>query len=182
MSDILPKREGLAVRKENHTTPPSLLVSREEAAQKIRAQIEKAPVIDLTSVRSFDDLDKARSALRRWSDYNVELLTCLFDNPSMAQEYGRPTQTAFIVERGRPNLALRVGELRKSLNTYVSRLQSIVERLELIPVVGQVDSSAAHVTSERGAPHNRDVFVVHGHDEAARESVARLIENLGSMP
>lgn len=170
------------MRKENHTTPPSLLVSREEAAQKIRAQIEKAPVIDLTSVRSFDDLDKARSALRRWSDYNVELLTCLFDNPSMAQEYGRPTQTAFIVERGRPNLALRVGELRKSLNTYVSRLQSIVERLELIPVVGQVDSSAAHVTSERGAPHNRDVFVVHGHDEAARESVARLIENLGSMP
>lgn len=32
------------------------------------------------------------------------------------------------------------------------------------------------------APPNRDIFIVHGHDEAARETTARFIEQLGLRP
>ncbi|HKC64277.1 MAG TPA: hypothetical protein VKB86_11595 [Pyrinomonadaceae bacterium] len=67
--------------------PPSLVVPRSEAATKIQAQINKGLPIRDMPIRSKEDLSKAWAEENKWSKYNSELLTRLFDNPSIAQEY-----------------------------------------------------------------------------------------------
>jgi predicted nucleotide-binding protein len=54
---------------------------------------------------------------------------------------------------------------------YLGRKEAIVSgRLTFIMVI---------MEGNRSLPAGRGIFVVHGHDEAARESVARFIEKLG---
>lgn len=53
----------------------------------------------------------------------------------------------------------------------------------LIAMAQESANSQTPATSERHVPlEGRDVFVVHGHDEAAKESVARFIEKVGLKP
>lgn len=62
-----------------------------------------------------------------------------------------------------------------------TRLESIVERLERLE-----KRSAQHVVSESHSETDNnapdEVFIVHGHDVAARESVCRFIERIGARP
>jgi predicted nucleotide-binding protein len=64
-------------------------------------------------------------------------------------------------------------DYRKASNKQVARIESIIDRLELIDEVSvdPVGASAAQDSSK--------VFVVHGHDEGAREGVARFLEKIG---
>lgn len=63
------------------------------------------------------------------------------------------------------------GILRASLREYED-----YEMPEVIPK----SSKVATVTA--GSSHSRDVFLVHGHDEAMRETVARFLERLDLNP
>ena len=46
----------------------------------------------------------------------------------------------------------------------------------------KIDSPSPKVTIEDNSLDKSKVFIVHGHDEAAKESVARFIENMGYRP
>ena len=69
------------------TSPPNLLVSKEEAAQKITTQIEKGKDIKKLRVYSDEELELARAEVTKWSDYSIELLTRLCDNTYLAEGY-----------------------------------------------------------------------------------------------
>ena len=68
------------------TVLPKLLVSREEARQKIQARIEKGEQLHSKEIRSDDELEKTRAESRKWSDYNKTLLLRLFDSTSIAED------------------------------------------------------------------------------------------------
>ena len=62
----------------------------------------------------------------------------------------------------------------------IRRLESVIERLELIPIVPSAVNRSAGVH-----PSNTDLtkaFVVHGHDGEARESTAHFLQKLGVEP
>ena len=67
------------------TTLPKLLVSREEARQKIQAQIEKGEQLHNQQIDSYDDLNEAQLESNNWSRYNTDLLIRLFDKPVLAK-------------------------------------------------------------------------------------------------
>lgn len=67
--------------------PPKLVVPRAEAAQKIRAQIEKGQAIQDMVVGSNEDFTKVESQYSEWNYHNVELLTRIFSNKSLADKY-----------------------------------------------------------------------------------------------
>jgi predicted nucleotide-binding protein len=155
--------------------PPNLIVPRDDAAAKIKAQIEKGIQIRDTPIRSEPELSKAWADEDRWSKFNTELLTRLFDNPSIAQEYDRSG-----IVFGQDRLDDRIVSFREHVAERINRLESIRERLDLIPEKNERRVTA--VPARAALPLSRDIFIVHGHDEAVRETVARFIERLGLHP
>jgi hypothetical protein len=166
-------------RKTNAPTPPpppELVVSREDAEAKIQDRIQKGQELRNREINAWDQLDGTRKDYYTWTEYNAELLKRLFTNDSLAQEY---QGIAFGIGGSPLPLGEEVRFLRRDIDSKIRRLESLRERLEIIPVAtGVVSAAVAHPTKIRG----KDVFIVHGHNEGARESVARFLERLGIHP
>ena len=106
---------------------PNLLVQKEEAAQTIKAQIEKGNEIRNLCIDSEEDLETAQRKESKWSRYNIELLTRLFDNLFLAEEYqvgvSLPLEDIFEDQ---------VERFRKDVADRITKLESILERLDLM--------------------------------------------------
>lgn len=157
--------------------PPNLVVPRSEAKDRIGKQIEKGIAIRDLPIPSEGDLGQARAERSKWSEYNTELLTRLFDNKSIADEYNRFYGAVVPMN---PSFSWEVNDFREGVQDSITRLEAILERLELIPELSETFSSKAGavIASKLGS----DIFLVHGHDEDAKETVARLIEKLDLKP
>jgi len=156
--------------------PPRLLGSREEAKAQLEDRVEKGLTLRDRQILSSENLQQAWNDRRKWSDFNTELLTRLFDNESIANEYARTPGAGFITLD--PSFKERLDDFRDEMDTSITRLESVVERLELIPSVNTGSNATPATVGDLG----RKVFLVHGHDEAARQSVARFLERLNLQP
>ena len=158
------------------TTLPKLLKSREEARQKIQMQIEKGQQLRDQSIDSDDELEEARAESRKWSDYNKTLLLKLFDNMSIAEDaytdFNEP-RPILLASSGSTPLSDELGDdlrwYQNAMNRSINSLESIHERLELYDEPSETSQST----------FGNEVFIVHGHDDEAKETVARFIENFG---
>ncbi len=63
---------------------------------------------------------------------------------------------------------------------YIRKLESIRDRLELIDLSSGLAQQLPNSSHQRIS--SKKVFVVHGHDEAAKEAVARFLSQLGLQP
>lgn len=157
--------------------PLRLLVAAGEAQQKIADRIEKGQAIIQIPIGSEAALKQVRGDYYTWSDYNGELLKHLFSNESMAEEY----YDHFAIGVTGKSFQEEVDDFHSDVESKIRRLQSISERLELIPLADAV-KAPVDIPAVAAAPTNTKVFIVHGHDEAARETMARFIEKLGLDP
>lgn len=156
--------------------PLALLVSRQETRTRIEQQIEKGKALASTPINSEEDLDKARADVSRWEKFTEELLKRLFTNQSLAEEFMQFYGSVSYVDA---DLSFYEGQFREDVVDHVNPLESMVERLELLPEPAAV--VAAPVVVSPGAK-SRKVFVVHGHDETARLAVSRFLERLRLHP
>ena len=158
------------------TTLPKLRVSREEAHQQIEAQIEKGQQLHAQQINSDDELTEARRESRKWSDYNKTLLLKLFDNTSIAEDdytdFNEP-RPILLASSGSTPLSDELGDdlrwYQNAMNRSINSLESIHERLELYDEPSETSQST----------FGNEVFIVHGHDDEVKETVARFIENFG---
>ncbi|MCK6447911.1 MAG: nucleotide-binding protein [Planctomycetes bacterium] len=150
---------------------PVLAVPTAEATAKISRRIEDGEALLATHPRSRDQLEKLREAYHIWSDYNRELLSRIFTSSAVAEEYAEPAGGAFSFD---PTLEQQVGYVHRDVSRSLTRLRSVLGRLELFPSLDVGKPPAAHTSTT-----DRRVFLVHGHDGAAKESVARFLEKLG---
>ena len=160
----------------------ALTVSRDEARTKIHQQIERGRALLALDIGSRPDLTKAHAERSKWTDYTKELLALLFTNrtPATDFEYGG---LGAISSVPRP-FALLIADFREGVQAQITRLESITDRLVLIPephssVTGSQDRGFR--PTERDG-HSRKVFIVHGHDGATRQSVCRFLEKLDLEP
>jgi predicted nucleotide-binding protein len=157
---------------------PTLLVSRPEAEEKIKQQIQKARQIlaPLTSAGSgfgfsLDAaLEKAKVEQEKWAKFTIDLLKSFFDNISISEEFG----DWWIHYADHRDM---VEQLVKWMNDRIGRLESMLDRLPLFPVAET--KSEPKIIQSRATFRSKEIFIVHGHDEAAKHEVARFIENLG---
>lgn len=159
-------------------TPLKLKITVDEAREKITERIEKGKRLLQVQIESSEQLKQARNEYYKWSGYNTELLKQLFSNESIAQEYD---WFGIAVIGGRKHLLEEVEKLQDDINEKIRRLDSIAERLELIPVADDV-SSVINKPTPAVKRSGSKVFVVHGHNEATRETMARFLERLGLEP
>jgi len=153
---------------------PSLLIPVDEIRARIEERIDKAPRIAADEVKSNSDYQRVEQEYSRWSTYNEELLRRSFSSPRLAEEYSWFMSKGF--GRINPSAQQQALDLKQTVEEKISRLQSILDRLELIPLCPPQSEQQSPVRTSLS--HSR-VFIVHGHDEAARESLARFLEKLG---
>jgi hypothetical protein len=161
--------------------PRALLkISREGARERLVARIQEGQKLVANPIQSGEHFTKAEQEHEKWRAYNRGLLSRqLFTTDEYTDEY-RASFKLIHKARDRydpPSLAALVARLNYSVGgNQIACLQSIIERLELIDKAS-VDRSAVTTPGDRSK-----VFVVHGHDEGAREAVARFIQGLGFQP
>ncbi len=148
----------------NESPLPRLTVSREEAKEKIRARI--------TEVHRLRDASYTHEyrlrACERWSEYNETLLVNLFGGSAEYSNYRR--FTGF-----RSGAPISPNDYRRRITDSIESLLAICERLELYDEPLQPTNTTQH-------RFGNDVFIVHGRDDGAKETVARFVEHLGIKP
>ena len=147
---------------------PKLLVSREEAEQKIQERIEKGQQLHDQQIGSKDELDKAEAEFKKWSSYNKTLLCKLFDNSSIASKYEVSSLSLLLASVGVPSLNAEIEEYREKVSKVVNHLEGICERLELYD----------EPSDNHSPTFGNEVFIVHGRDDGTKETVARFVERL----
>ena len=166
------------------TNLPKLLVSREEADKEIQIRIEKGQQLHARQIDSDDGLGKARTESRKWSKYNKTLLLRLFDDMSIAggdYTYFDDSRAVMFSSRPRP-FSDKLNRYRAGMDSSINSLEGIRDRLELYDDPSNVSQRAFHNEDISDVPlptFGNEVFIVHGHDDEAKVTVARFVENLG---
>lgn len=157
--------------------------SSEKAYHKIQERIKEGNLLLDQKIDSDEELKEAKIAFNNWSEHNKMILSLLFDSSLIADEYAklhsdvvpRPSYDSQSSIHEFPRfqhqvLQSYVRQYRKQITTQIKYLQRIGDQLELPgePLFISVPKLFGD-----------DVFIVHGHDEAAKYAVARFVENLG---
>src|SRR2546423_10811456 len=119
-------------KKEPVSQVPELKLSRDEATAKLNERIQKGRQLRERRPATMPDLDAFESDYKKWNSYNTELLKQLFTTESFAEEYS--WWGAVAIRGRRPTPEERVRDVEQEYDEKLQRLESIVERLELIPV------------------------------------------------
>ncbi|MEQ8765159.1 MAG: nucleotide-binding protein [Planctomycetota bacterium] len=154
--------------------PLRLLQPMDTVRGKIVERMEAGNKILELPISSWEELENTEQQYRKWTAYNDEMLRRLFSSGELASEYS--WSAGFAVVGFERNLGHERQELHERIREQIHRLDSIAERLELIPLSDDVAVPSA-VSIPVTLSTDR-VFLVHGHDDAAREATARFLERL----
>lgn len=141
-----------------------------DVLRDLRRQISKG--LDIAEYRyDEDEVEHALNSETKWDLLNVEILRRSFSDDTILNEYKSIQLTKYY------------GDWEDKLGTHETRvrkrvtfLESVAERInkKLIPESGE------------GGPSKRSggerVFIIHGHDEASKSQVARLVQRLDLVP
>lgn len=159
--------------------PLYLVIPRGEASRKITERIERGTDLKSRQIRNDQEFQDAQRAYWTWSEYNEEMLRRMFTSPKIAEEYSR--SVGVFAVGGKRYLEEVIKDLHGGIDSKIRRLVSIHERLELIPLAPGV-GVAQPAFRPASAVGSGKVFVVHGHDDAVREALARFISKLDLIP
>lgn len=181
-------------KKTANTTPTRsvLIISRKDFVDQLKAQIERGKQVatmpvDARGSRDYygritnvvydkTQEDAFNNERRKWQQYVEELLKQSFSisNNEYHKDFCETGQSLIFV----PGQDY-VQDERDEINQKIAYLESLIERIPLIP--SSVESSIAPVEETKAVKSNK-VFVVHGHDTASRAEVELFIKKIGYEP
>lgn len=139
-----------------------LLIPLEEARERVRIQLERGHAAPNQSINENDEA-------RRWYEFTSELLRQISSTDELRDHFTGKGSFSF-----NPDI---------TTGSYLKKLRSIHERLELLPAPEANGVGASNRTARKAAkPSSRRIFVVHGHDDGLKETVARFLAKLGLEP
>lgn len=159
-----------------------LLLSRDEAEQKITKRIDKGKKIIEAQIEDTQGLKSIETDYNKWNDFNNELLKRIFTTQDLCEEYNEWDGQIPVVRMKPKNFHEKASDLKENIDTRIHRLESIIERLELIPESVSANTVSALTEQPSINIDSSKIFIVHGHDDAAKLEVARFIEKIGFDP
>ena len=166
----MPRRES-----REPTDTPMLQMPLEEARERIGKQIDKGKELLKRSVQTSQEFEEVAAGDEKWQAYNASLMEALVGTAKLSNDYFYAYGGGDISEqKGMPGYA--TGRI-KGIKARINALGSIAERLELIPVDPGIREKLSDCPPRAGTPGG-EVFLVHGHDQGAREAVARALKRL----
>jgi predicted nucleotide-binding protein len=164
-----------------------LIIEKDEFKQQINDRISKGQELLKLSVRQvsphnyygrnrieYDETEKNNffSEYKKWNKFNIELLERLFDIPDnkYKKEYENAVSSLFMGTD-------IVKEQKEDIQRQITVLESFIERLSLIPTTIEIKNE----NKIEQKPTNK-IFIVHGHDELIKQTVARTLSQLKLDP
>lgn len=139
----------------------------------------RSGVIFQTKDYDENEIGKFKSDFKKWDTFNAELLSRAFDEfqspQSYLREYGRT---------GNPDNLFGedlVKEIKQQISDKVTYLESLIERIPIIPSNQPQENRREDVVS-KNPNMSKDIFIVHGHDSGLKNEVARFVSDLGYNP
>ena len=157
-----------------------LLVPRGQFAAELAGRIELGEQIAACEINSTADLEAARSDWYTWDDVNDELLKRRFTTPAIQKGYsGSGAGVFFPIE----SFGEKVADFRRDVLRDVRRLRSIEARLPLIDEASSVSEARGPVTASSNpkAKTPETIFVVHGHNDAAKLAVHGFLRDVTKL-
>lgn len=166
--------------------PAKLRMSVESAADALKKQITAGQELLAISINSAEALDEHEKRYKHWNDYNNTLLRRMFTTAEEQEKYDYYFVGAMFISAGQYGRDVRreINEHRENLEKRVERLKSLEQRLNLFELDSSVTlpASQAPASRARAKADSDDVFVVHGHNDAIKQAVARMLEKFGLNP
>ena len=156
-------------------TLQKLLASGKEADHVIQARIKEGQLLRDQQIDSEPQLETFEDECQSWSRYNEKLLSRLrlFDSPLMADEYINFSSQIYVSPYDKPpSFSVKLERTRKGMDSSINSLKKIRDQLELPDDLPENPSRT----------FGDEVFIVHGHDEAAKYAVARFVEKFDIEP
>jgi predicted nucleotide-binding protein len=142
-----------------------LVVARDIAKKQLQAQIDIGLKIEAQpqsiGLPTSSASRRYRETYEPWHAYNVELLSNMFTTNRYGCDYD--------------------GRTFRTLQSEINALRSFHDLLEFIPEDPRI-AKAVTVSESQPTQNSKRVFVVHGHDNEAKQTVARFLEKLGLQP
>lgn len=167
-----------------------LIISREEARDKISSQIERGKkLLNIPSIAT-DGVREAEAERENWHRYNSELLRNCFEGDEIIDEYKKNVSKNYHIYLG-DSMAFgydKMEAFNRLITLDLKLLESILERLELYSVKHIINQILISLPGDRNnyskekKAIDRAIFIVHGKDEAAKQSLARFLEKLDLNP
>lgn len=156
---------------------PSLVVLRSVAHDRLSKQIAAGQELLKLPIGTFAEFNILKEKGLSWREFTKELLHRLFDNDAFAEEFSPSNKASY--GTGEVEWTQRAKWYLDDLQRDIRKLESIRDRLELVSEI----LSATIGTQQSGTRRDfRKIFIVHGHDELAKESVARFLDKIGFEP
>lgn len=172
----------MATRKGSTAQPKKevceLLLSREDMKSKIQERIQKGLSFYQRNVSSHEELDKLNADFNTWSEFNSELLKRSFTNEDFRYEYDG--SSFGVVSLYEQSLGEKISDLRDDFQSKIRVLESIMERLELIPLAGGVEDKKKDPDGH--TIKTKKVFIVHGRDEVSKTNLEVFLREIGLEP
>lgn len=162
--------------------PDALKVERTSFKTKLQERIEIGITILNRSITQTDQLEQLDADFRKWNDYNSEYLKQVFNNENSDYKlvYDNVNDWVGGFFGGPSTHQERYQRLREKISNKIDNLEKLVEKVDLLkselsesPVIKEIVFSVKDINN---------IFIVHGHNKAVQQSVARVIEKLELNP
>ncbi|MGZ5093615.1 MAG: TIR domain-containing protein [Burkholderiales bacterium] len=161
--------------------PPELLVSRDDAKARLQERIEKGLELKQRRVDTREAYENLSNDFSKWDAFNNELLKRLFTTDELAKEYS--FWGVMAIAMGERSLGEKIAEIYKDVDNKIHRIDSIIDRLELIPLSVDVHNTGLTPPQPSASqPRTKKVFVVHGRDEVAKTNLEVFLHEIGLDP
>ncbi len=157
-----------------------LIISKSDFKSQIEERIQSGEELTKRSIQNSNDLELLQKDFRLWSDYNSELLKQSFDNPNneYLKEYDDRGSWIGLYSDYRRDPSKAVQDSFEKVEKKLEELTMIHSKISLIKSEVPEGNTKESITE---IDRNK-VFIVHGHDEAAKFETARFVEKLGFEP
>lgn len=125
------------------------------------------PKYDETQFNAF------RTAFYQWCDYTGEIFKQAFDIPNNEYHSGFVSKGQAMIITGNMDW---MKEYHNEINEKISYIETFVQKIPLLPSEVELDASVDDKTEK---VDRRKVFIVHGHNDALKTKVARVVEQMG---
>jgi hypothetical protein len=156
-----------------------LTISNEDFKQQLTDRITVGEELYSRQVQNQDELNKLKSDVKLWDDYNLEMLKQVFNYPD--NDYMNTYDNAGYSFIGQ--LGVVSNDLIQTEKNFIKyKLENIKSLLNKADLIKSEKTNTPTIPSTTKTPSKNDVFIVHGHDDLAKTQTERFIEKLGLKP
>ncbi|WP_226507242.1 nucleotide-binding protein [Pseudomonas sp. MWU16-30317] len=159
-----------------------LIRSKDEVKTKIEERIEKGLELKQRQVDTRESFEILTNDYSKWDSFNTELLKQSFNTNEISKEYSFWGVAAIALRE--PSLGEKIASTYKDIDRKINRLDSISERLELIPLddtLKDTTKSSKDSFNLKTSKSNK-VFIVHGKDEISKTNLEVFLHEIGLEP